>query len=148
MAAAGHRFNMAYDTIFDAAVKFDYMLYKGENVNTSKGLQIVNETYSSYGITSSVLLGKYFNDRQSLIYAKGELGYHYNDISSKTQVKDKGKTFSFENPEYNFTYGSVALGVNHRFFDCVDTTLEAHNYFLEGSKSNSFGIKAELRYIF
>ncbi|WP_146740839.1 autotransporter outer membrane beta-barrel domain-containing protein [Anaerobiospirillum thomasii] len=146
--AAGHRFNLAYDTVIDAALKFDYKLFMGENFTTKKGLEIIGDTYSTYGLATSVLVGKYLNDRHSLVYVKGEAGYHYSDISSKTSVKDRAKIFSFENPDYDFTYGSMALGVNHRFFNCVDATLEAHNYFLEGSKSDNFGIKAELRYVF
>ena len=146
--AAGHRFNLAYDTVIDAALKFDYKLFMGENFTTKKGLEIIGDTYSTYGLATSVLVGKYLNDRHSLVYVKGEAGYHYSDISSKTSVKDRAKLFSFDNPDYDFTYGSMALGVNHRFFNCVDATLEAHNYFLEGSKSDNFGIKAELRYVF
>ena len=146
--AAGHRFNLAYDTVIDAALKFDYKLFMGENFTTKKGLEIIGDTYSTYGLATSVLVGKYLNDRHSLVYVKGEAGYHYSDISSKTSVKDRAKIFSFDNPDYDFTYGSMALGVNHRFFNCVDATLEAHNYFLEGSKSDNFGIKAELRYVF
>ncbi|WP_146741079.1 autotransporter outer membrane beta-barrel domain-containing protein [Anaerobiospirillum thomasii] len=128
--AAGHRFNLAYDTVIDAALKFDYKLFMGENFTTKKGLEIIGDTYSTYGLATSVLVGKYLNDRHSLVYVKGEAGYHYSDISSKTSVKDRAKIFSFDNPDYDFTYGSMALGVNHRFFNCVDATLEAHNYFL------------------